>query len=190
MPALIKRPRAPLTCNNQLTCLKRHLFKNTCFSVCGYDSYYENVFVMWCVFRCVFVWRFACPNLVYQKSIWYALVEYLDEGRSNLPEKNQISGQIYRRPSSNLKYLQRTLIRPTIFTEKPHQIYNIYRRPSSHASGVISHQLDIGNYNKAIFRSSPGWQNLAAFRREQKWQWKLSSNAYLQFSRQMRRFCA
>ena len=26
MPALIKRPRAPLTCNNQLTCLKRHFY--------------------------------------------------------------------------------------------------------------------------------------------------------------------
>ena len=119
--------------------------------------WYENVFVMWCVFRCVFVWRFACPNLVDQNSIWYALVEYLDEGRSNLPEKDQISGQIYRRPSSNLKYLQKTLIKSTIFTEKPHQIYNIYRRPSSQASGVISHQLDcmdIWNYNKAIFRSS------------------------------------
>ena len=35
-----------------------------------------------------------------------------------------------------------------------------------------------------------GWQNLAAFRREQKWQWKFSSSAYLQISRQMRRFCA
>ena len=35
-----------------------------------------------------------------------------------------------------------------------------------------------------------GWQNLAAFRREQKWQWKFSSSAYLQFSRQMHRFCA
>ena len=35
-----------------------------------------------------------------------------------------------------------------------------------------------------------GWKNLAAFRREQKWQWKFSSSAYLQFSRQMRRFCA
>ena len=37
---------------------------------------------------------------------------------------------------------------------------------------------------------SPGWQNLAAFRREQKWQWKFLSNAYLQFSHKMRRFCA
>ena len=36
----------------------------------------------------------------------------------------------------------------------------------------------------------PGWQNLAAFRREQKWQWKVSSSAYIQFLRQMRRFCA
>ena len=35
-----------------------------------------------------------------------------------------------------------------------------------------------------------GWQNLAAFRREQKWHWKFPSNAFLQFSRQMRRFCA
>ena len=35
-----------------------------------------------------------------------------------------------------------------------------------------------------------GWQILAAFRRMQKWQGKLSSSAYLQFSRQMRRFCA
>ena len=116
MPALIKRLRAPLTCNNQLTCLKRHLFKNTCFLVCEY----ENVFVMWCVFISVFVWRFVCPNLIFQNSIWYALVEYLDEGRSNLPEKNQISGQIYRRPSSNLKYLQKTLIKSTIFTDNPH----------------------------------------------------------------------
>ena len=36
--------------------------------------------------------------------------------------------------------------------------------------------------------SYAGWQNLAAFRREQKWQWKFSSCAYLQFLRQMRRF--
>ena len=35
-----------------------------------------------------------------------------------------------------------------------------------------------------------GWQNLAAFRQRQKWPWKFSSSAYLQFSRQMRRFCA
>ena len=35
-----------------------------------------------------------------------------------------------------------------------------------------------------------GWQNLAAFRREQKWQCKFSSSAYLQFSRQLRLFCA
>ena len=35
-----------------------------------------------------------------------------------------------------------------------------------------------------------GLQILAAFRREQKWQGKLSSSAYLQFSRQMRRFSA
>ena len=37
---------------------------------------------------------------------------------------------------------------------------------------------------------SPGWQDLAGFRRGQKWPWNLSSSAYLQFSRQMRRFCA
>ena len=35
-----------------------------------------------------------------------------------------------------------------------------------------------------------GWQDLAGFRRGQKWPWNLSSSAYLQFSRQMRRFCA
>ena len=35
-----------------------------------------------------------------------------------------------------------------------------------------------------------GWQELAGFRRGQKWPWNLSSSAYLQFSRQMRRFCA
>ena len=35
-----------------------------------------------------------------------------------------------------------------------------------------------------------GWQNLTAFRREQKWQWKFSSSAYLQSLRQMRCFCA
>ena len=38
-------------------------------------------------------------------------------------------------------------------------------------------------------RPGSGWQNLAAFRREQKYQWKFSSSAYLQFSRQMRCFC-
>ena len=37
---------------------------------------------------------------------------------------------------------------------------------------------------------TPGWQNLAAFHWEQKWQWKFSSSAYLQFLRQLRRFCA
>ena len=68
--------------------------------------------------------------------------EFLARHTRSFPEKDQISGQIYRRPSSNLKYLQKTLIKSTIFTEKPHQIYNIYRRPSSQASGVISHQLD------------------------------------------------
>ena len=35
-----------------------------------------------------------------------------------------------------------------------------------------------------------GWQDLAGFRWGQKWPWNLSSSAYLQFSRQMRRFCA
>ena len=35
-----------------------------------------------------------------------------------------------------------------------------------------------------------GWQDLAGFRRGQKWPWNLSSSAYLQFSRQMRSFCA
>ena len=34
-----------------------------------------------------------------------------------------------------------------------------------------------------------GWQDLAGFRRGQTWPWNLSSSAYLQFSRQMRRFC-
>ena len=40
------------------------------------------------------------------------------------------------------------------------------------------------------FMCSAGWQDLAGFRRGQKWPWNLSSSAYLQFSRQMRRFCA
>ena len=35
-----------------------------------------------------------------------------------------------------------------------------------------------------------GWQDLAGFRRGQKWPLNLSSSAYLQFSRQMHRFCA
>ena len=39
-----------------------------------------------------------------------------------------------------------------------------------------------------IFWLLSGWQNLAAFGREQNWQLKFSSSAYLQFSRQMRRF--
>ena len=39
-------------------------------------------------------------------------------------------------------------------------------------------------------RMAPGLQNLAAFRRGQKWPWKFASTAYLQFSRQMHRFCA
>ena len=36
----------------------------------------------------------------------------------------------------------------------------------------------------------PGWQNLAAFCQEQKWQWKFSSSTYSQILRQMPRFCA
>ena len=44
--------------------------------------------------------------------------------------------------------------------------------------------------SSSVSSTQPGWQNLATFRREQKWQWKFSSNAYLQFSRQMRPFCA
>ena len=43
------------------------------------------------------------------------------------------------------------------------------------------------NFSAKALRAFAGWQNLAAFRREQKWQWKFSSNAYLQFSRH---FCA
>jgi len=35
-----------------------------------------------------------------------------------------------------------------------------------------------------------GWQNLVAFRWEQKWQRKFLPSAFLQLSRQMRRFCA
>ena len=42
-------------------------------------------------------------------------------------------------------------------------------------------------FENNVTQLEPGWQNLAAFRREQKWQWKFSSNAYLQFSH---RFCA
>ena len=41
-----------------------------------------------------------------------------------------------------------------------------------------------------VYLSNAGWQDLAGFRRGQKWPWNLSSSAYLQFSRQMRRFCA
>ena len=45
-------------------------------------------------------------------------------------------------------------------------------------------------YDLKQYMFGTGWQNLAAFRRGQKWPWKFSSSAYLQFSRQMRRFCA
>ena len=45
-------------------------------------------------------------------------------------------------------------------------------------------------FEPATFFTCSGWQNLAAFRRGQKWQWKFSSSAYLQFSQQMGRFCA
>ena len=46
------------------------------------------------------------------------------------------------------------------------------------------------NFERYVQHWLAGWQNLAAFRRKQKWQRKFSSSAYLQFSRQMRRFCA
>ena len=36
--------------------------------------------------------------------------------------------------------------------------------------------------SSSLTKDMSGWQNLAAFRREQKWQWKFSSSAYLQFS--------
>ena len=44
--------------------------------------------------------------------------------------------------------------------------------------------------NQRMSNLLPGWQDLAGFRRGQKWPWNLSSSAYLQFLRQMRRFCA
>ena len=50
---------------------------------------------------------------------------------------------------------------------------------------VISRQV----YQVQRYREL-GWQKLAAFRQRQKWPWKFPSNAYLLFSRQMRRFCA
>ena len=48
------------------------------------------------------------------------------------------------------------------------------------------------NFDMAHGRSysGTGWQNLAAFRREQNWQWKFSLTAYLQFLHQMHCFCA
>ena len=50
-------------------------------------------------------------------------------------------------------------------------------------------KVDVGRMIDNHDHVEAGWQNLAAFRREQKWQLKFSSNAYLQFSRQMRHFC-
>ena len=47
-----------------------------------------------------------------------------------------------------------------------------------------------GLLSEALLWVWTGWQNLASFRREQKRRWKFSSNAYFQFLRQMRRFCA
>ena len=43
---------------------------------------------------------------------------------------------------------------------------------------------------KYLSNIDTGWQNLAAFRRGQKWPWKFSSSAYLHFLRQIRPFCA
>ena len=42
----------------------------------------------------------------------------------------------------------------------------------------------------SVFSTWTGWQNLAAFRREQKWPSKFSPSSYLQFLRQKHRFCA
>ena len=54
--------------------------------------------------------------------------------------------------------------------------------------------LTLSNWQCQLFVNliwlTAGWQDLAGFRRGQKWPWNLSSSAYLQFSRQMRRFCA
>ena len=64
-------------------------------------------------------------------------------------------------------------VKRQIFNEKPSQIKIVRKK-----------------HVRTQFYLRPGWQNLAAFRREQKRQWKFSSSAYFQFSRQMRRFCA
>ena len=75
----------------------------------------------------------------------------------------------------------------------PHILWLSYPLASTGMS-VRRNWLAIGQSFEALLMTrvvcQSGWQNLAAFRREQKWQWKFSSSAYLQFLRQMRRFCA
>ena len=54
----------------------------------------------------------------------------------------------------------------------------------NNASCYNSENLDIVSYivlypSRTLYYSRPGWQNLAAFRREQRWQWKFPSSEYL-----------
>ena len=69
----------------------------------------------------------------------------------------------------------------------------IFERGGAQGNELVELLLDCRRFPFGVCWSIwylvPGWQNLAAFRREQKWQWKFSSSAYLQFSRQMRCFC-
>ena len=51
-------------------------------------------------------------------------------------------------------------------------------------------EIYVGFFAQYAMVSGSGWQDLAGFRQGQKWPWNLSSSAYLQFSQQMRRFCA
>ena len=70
----------------------------------------------------------------------------------------------------------------------------IIERGRVQGNELVEHLLDCRRFPFGVCWSIwylvPGWQNLAAFRREQKLQWKFSSNSYLQFSCQMRCFCA
>ena len=88
--------------------------------------------------------------------------------------------------------------RALIFRPLPQELVHVDQSPHScqpdGATTRISNGESVSIWHKMAYvipsyHYEPGWQNLAAFRREQKWQWKFSS-AYLQFLRQMRRFCA
>ena len=145
-----------------------------------------------------------CPTLRVVLGYWEALGEVSEMRYNNLlyssSKRSYCTTRCHRintKSSSELS-TKKELFYNVFFCDRYHlqMTLGLYIfRKSKKMNGTTTqwkkfHQIFFWKKSSSWNPVIPGWQDLAGFRRGQKWPWNLSSSAYLQFSRQMRRFCA